>query len=211
MKRLALIALAGFAGFAGCGGGPAATPPEPMATTPPAEPTATAACNHPRVHHTPYPGGDERMSGIPWIEGEPSEIRPVGLLWYWPEAWGRSRKARVFTGGVGPGGVSAKVLWAFLAPSVRGKGDTELVIEARNLDGPGTWRETFAAIGYEGQEGAPSYASIVDLPSPGCWRLTLTSGDLKATIDLPAVRPPQGLAATSANRIGSSSPSTRSR
>jgi hypothetical protein len=49
-------------------------------------------------------------------------------------------------------------------------------------------RQTFAEIWYEGQNGAPSYASIIDLPSPGCWRLTLTTGDLKATIDLRAVR-----------------------
>jgi hypothetical protein len=186
VKRLALL---GLLAVAGCGGGSASEPPDraaaPVAT---ATPVALAPCDPPRVHHTPYPGGDERMSGTPWLRGKPGSSGLVGLLWYWREVWGTSSKARIFTGGVAPEGYSAKVLWAFLAPSARGGGDSELVIEARNLDGPGTWRDTFAAISYAGQEGAPSFASIVDLPKPGCWRLELTSGDLKATVDLRAVR-----------------------
>jgi hypothetical protein len=188
VRRPALIALLVLAGCGGDQPAPADRAAAPAATPPPVEPVATAACHPPRVHHTPYPGGDESLSGIPWIQGEPRGLRLVGLLWYWREQWGKSPDARIFTGGVAPEGYSAKVLWAFLSPSVRDRGDTELVIEARNLDGPGTWRETFASIGYEGQEGAPSYASIVDLPRPGCWRLTLTTGNLKAQIDLRAVR-----------------------
>jgi hypothetical protein len=46
----------------------------------------------------------------------------------------------------------------------------------------------FAGIGYEGSGGAPSYASIIDVPKPGCWRLTLTTGKVTATVDLRAVR-----------------------
>ena len=61
-------------------------------------------------------------------------------------------------------------------------------MEGHNLDGPGTFHETFAAISYEGQKGAPSFASIVELPTPGCWRLTLwTTGDLRGTVDVLAV------------------------
>ena len=58
---------------------------------------------------------------------------------------------------------------------------------APHLDGPGTFRETFSAISYAGQEGAPSYASILDLDRPGCWRLTLTTGELRAHVDIRAV------------------------
>jgi hypothetical protein len=46
---------------------------------------------------------------------------------------------------------------------VRDRAGDELVIEGRNLDRRGEWRETFGAISYEGQDGAPSYASILDL------------------------------------------------
>ena len=185
MKRLAVLVLLVAAG---CGGSTAAPKraAEPVAT--PVEPVATAPCRPPRVHYTPYPGGDERMSGIPWIEGRPRDHGLVGLLWYWPEEWQGVRRARVFTGGIAPAGYSAKVLWAFLSPSARDMADGELVIEAENLTGPGRWRDTFSAISYAGQEGAPSYASIVDLPRPGCWRLRLTTGELRAFVDVQAVR-----------------------
>jgi hypothetical protein len=186
VKRLALVlALAA----AGCGGSPDAPKRAAAPTVAPANPVATAPCRPPRVSYTPYPGGDESMSGIPWIEGSPREHELVGLLWYWPPEWQGVRRARVFTGGVAPAGYSAKVLWAFLAPAVRDKAGPELVIEAENLDGRGRWRDTFSAISYEGQEGAPSYASIIDLDRPGCWRLFLTTGDLHATVDVLAVEP----------------------
>jgi hypothetical protein len=70
----------------------------------------------------------------------------VGLLWYWPKEWQSVRRARVFTGGVGPSGQSAKILWAFLEPNVFDRAGGELVIEGKNLDREGTFRETFSAI-----------------------------------------------------------------
>jgi hypothetical protein len=176
MKRIALVALIALAG---CGESKPAAAPKPVAEAP---------CRPPQVLYTPYPGGDERMARIPWLRGSPRELGLVGLLWYWPEKWRHLRRARVFTGGVAPQGYSAKVLWAFLAPAAFDRAGGELLIEGRNLDGPGTFRETFAAISYEGQEGAPSYASILDLGRPGCWRLTLTTGDLRAVVDIQAVR-----------------------
>ena len=175
MKRLALLSVLVAAG---CGGSEA---PSQRAGTPASRPVA---CQHPRVNHTPYPGGAESLAGIPWIRGDSHGL--VGLLWYWPARWGDSRTARVFTGGIGPDGQNAKIMWVFLDPSARDRAGGELRIEGRNLDGDGTFSESFSAIGYEGQQGAPSYASIIDLPEPGCWRLTLTTGDLRATVDLPA-------------------------
>lgn len=187
MRRLALILVLGVVG---CGGSSAEPKPAaaPVATTPPAEPVELAPCAPPRVNRTPYPGGDERMHGIPWIRGRPRSHGLVGLLWYWPDEWDNVGRAQVFTGGVAPAGYSAKVLWAFLDPSARDRAGGELVIEARRLDGPGRRRDTFAAISYEGQEGAPSYASIIELDRPGCWRLFLTTGDLRAHVDVRAVR-----------------------
>lgn len=175
--------------LAGCGGSesPSQRAAAPAATSTPFEPVATAPCHPPVVRRTPYPGGDESMKSIPWVRAEPRELNLVGLLWYWPENWAHVRRARVFTGGVAPAGYSAKVLWAFLAPSARDRGGEKLVIEGRNLGTGETVRDTFYAIGYEGQNGAPSYATQLDLPTPGCWRLTLTTGDLKAFVDFSAV------------------------
>jgi hypothetical protein len=72
------------------------------------------------------------------------------------------------------------------APSAKGHGGGEVLVEGRRLDGPGRFEARFSAIGYAGQEGAPSYASIIDVPRPGCWRLTLSTGKLKADVDVRA-------------------------
>jgi len=173
-----LIASAGFL-VSGCGS-VEANPDKALASR----------CAPPPVHYTPYPGGDERLSGIPWIRGAPSSAGIVALLWYWPEEWRRQRlrEARIFAGGKAPAGYNTKVLWAFLAESAKGRGGGTLVVQGRRLDGQGTFRQEFAAIAYEGQEGAPSYASLIDVPEPGCWRLQLSTGELQAHVDLLAVR-----------------------
>jgi hypothetical protein len=148
------------------------------------------ACNPARVEYSRYPGGDSRLGGLPWVRGEPRGSGLVGLLWYWPESWRsrRLRAARIFTGGVAPAGYSTKILWAFLGRSAKGHGGARLVVRGRRLDGPGSFRQEFGAISYSGQRGAPSYASIVDVPGPGCWRLRLSTGTLRATVVLQAVR-----------------------
>jgi hypothetical protein len=178
MRRIALLALLTLAG---CGGSPA--PSKPAAA--PAATPADSSCRPARVHEKSYPGGDSRLAGLPWIEA--SDHGLVGLLWYGPPEWKGVRRARVFTGGEAPAGYSAKVLWAFLDPSARSGGDGKLVVKGENLTGPGRFRDTFSAISYAGQNRAPSFASIIDVPRPGCWRLWLTSGELRAFVDLRAV------------------------
>ena len=148
-------------------------------------PVCTAAA----VHYTPYPGGDRRLDRIPWISAGPAAKGLVGLLWYWPESWRkqRLRRAQIFTHGQAPAGYSTKVLWAWTGPAARDRGGALLVVSGRRLDGPGSFRQEFSAIGYEGQDGAPSYASIVDVPKPGCWRLTLATTGLRAEVVVRAV------------------------
>jgi hypothetical protein len=171
---------------------PPTEPPASSATSTseaPASAEAVTSCTPPRVRYTPYPGGDESLSEIPWIRGEPNSAGLVGLLWYWPEEWQRQRlrEARIFTGGTAPAGYNTKVMWVFLAEAAKGRGGETLVVEGRRLDGDGAFRQEFAAIGYAGQEGAPSYASIIDVPEQGCWRLQLSTGELRAQVDLLAV------------------------
>lgn len=97
------------------------------------------------------------------------------------------RAARIFAGGAAPAGYSTKILWVFTGTYARSRAGRQLVVRGRRLDQPGTFTQQFAAISYAGQRGAPSYASIVDVPSPGCWRLRLESGTLRATVELLAV------------------------
>jgi hypothetical protein len=147
-------------------------------------------CNPPQVQYTPYPGHGDGLSQIPWIRGEPRASGLVALLWYWPQEWQRLhlREARIFTGGVAPAGYNVKVMWVFLSHSAVGRAGSELVVDGRRLDGPGRFKDSFAAIGYAGQGEAPSYASIIVLPEPGCWRLNLSSGAVRAHADFRAVK-----------------------
>lgn len=151
---------------------------------------SVTACSAARVNYTRYPGGDARLARLPWVRGQPRNVGLVGQLWYWPENWQQSRlsSARIFTGGIAPAGYSTKILWAFLAPSAKGRGGSRLVVRGRRLDGPGSFRQEFAPISYEGQRGAPSYASIINVPKPGCWRLQLSAGALRASLVFRAVR-----------------------
>jgi hypothetical protein len=129
----------------------------------------------------------------------------VGLLWYWPESWHqrRLRSARIFTGGRAPAGYSTKILWAFLGRSAKGQGGARLVVRGRRLDQPGSFRQEFAAISYSGQQGAPSYASIIDVPEPGCWRLQLSTGSLRASVVFQAVRAPEQPTLCTADEVDS--------
>jgi hypothetical protein len=170
-----LAVLAGLEGEAG-------TAAEPVHTT--------KGCATARVRYTPYPGGDRRLDALPWVRGEPARTGLVGLLWYWPFEWRQRgvRAARIYTGGSAAAGYSTKILWVFTARSARGRGATRLAVRGRRLDAPGSFRQEFAAVSYAGQRGAPSYASIVDVPSAGCWRLELSTGSLRASLNFQAVR-----------------------
>lgn len=147
-----------------------------------------AACTPALVRYEPYPGGDRRLDTLPWVRGLPRAVGLVGLLWYWPDEWRQSRLrwARIFTGGVAPAGYSTKILWAFVAPSAKFGGGRQLVVQGRRLDEEGTFRQEFAAISSVGH-GAPSYASIINVPKAGCWRLQLSTGRLRASAVFRAV------------------------
>jgi hypothetical protein len=153
---------------------------------------AASACKAASVHYTPSPGATGVLKTLPWVGGMPSRLGLVGLLWYWPEDWRAQRlgRARIFTGGEAPGGYSTKVMWVFTSNAAkRTAAGRLLIVKGNRLDGPGKSWQRFAAISYAGQNGAPSYASIIKLPAAGCWRLDLSAGALRATLTIEAVSP----------------------
>jgi hypothetical protein len=159
----------------------------------PASGDGSTACRATAVHYTPYPGGAPGLARLPWIAGGPARLGLVALLWYWPKEWRTQHvpRARIYTRGEAPAGVSTKILWAFLSTTAKRSysrgGDGQLVVKGERLDAPGRTWQHFAAISYEGQNGAPSFASIVSLPSPGCWRVDLAAGGLHASVVVRAV------------------------
>jgi hypothetical protein len=164
----------------------------------PAGGEGSTACRAAAVHYTPYPGGAPGLGRLPWIAGAPTKLGLVALLWYWPKEWRTQHvpRARIYTHGEAPAGVSTKILWTFLSTTAKRayarSGDGDLVLRGERLDAPGRTVQHFAAISYQGQNGAPSFASIVSLPSPGCWRVHLAAGRLHASVVLRAVSRPRG-------------------
>jgi hypothetical protein len=144
-----------------------------------------ASCLAARVNYTAYGGGDHRLDSIPWVGGTPGRYRLRGLLWYWR---GQRQRAWISLHGEAPQGGSTKILWAFLGEPAKTRAEGDLVVRGRRLDGRGTFRQHFGAISYDGQDGAPSYASIIDVPKAGCWKLQLTTGRVHVSVVFRAVR-----------------------
>jgi len=93
----------------------------------------------------------------------------VGYLYaYGDELQERSpRRAALFAGGEGPNGEVEKILWF-----VR-RGGAGVSVGGRRLDGQGAFTRSFPKVGVPDARGGSYYASIIDLPSAGCWRLTV--------------------------------------
>jgi hypothetical protein len=187
---LVAVAASGCTGSKNASSPDGTTGPNTTASTSTGQTTSAAPCHPPRVQYSNYPGDGEGLAGLPWVRGEPPDAGLVALLWYWPENWTKRqfREARIFTSGVALAGYNVKILWAFVAPSAKGRGGNELAVQGDPLDGGRGFKQEFAAIGYAGQRDAPSYASIIDIPRPGCWRLTLKTAALRASVDFRAVR-----------------------
>jgi len=82
------------------------------------------------------------------------------------------------------------VLWAFLSLKARRLVSGSLIVQGRRLDAPGkTWQQ-FVPIGYAGQNGAPSYASIIVLPAEGCWKVRLSAGAAHVSVVFRATTTP---------------------
>lgn len=151
----------------------------------------SSPCRPATVQYTPYLGTGSGLSSLPWVAGKPGPPGLVGLLWYWPEKW-RTRQVRaalIFAGGHvdGPRSASTKILWVFTAPEAKGLGGIRLTVRGRRLDRPGAFRQSFVAISYKGQNEAPSYASIVTVPKPGCWRLDVSTRSLRSSVVFRAI------------------------
>jgi hypothetical protein len=83
----------------------------------------------------------------------------------------------LYTHGRTPDGTT-KILWV-----VRRRFGSALSLHATRLDGPGTFTQRFA-------HGGGQFPSIVDIPEPGCWRLSLRTGKVRALFVVEAVDAP---------------------
>jgi hypothetical protein len=139
--------------------------------------TEAAACGA-RVHRERNPLLGTLNPGR-WVAGSPRTSGLVGFLFGGEVVDGR---LAVYTGGVNPGTrTNEKILWLV---SKRKRVGPRLAISGRK-DGSTTvtYRRRLAAVGSVDPP-AYQYPSILDLPVPGCWKLTLRTGKVSATVSV---------------------------
>jgi hypothetical protein len=139
--------------------------------------TQALACGA-RVHREPN-SILGTLSGGRWVAGSPRRSGLVGYLFGGEVVNGR---LAVYTGGLNPGTrTTEKILWIV---SKRRRVGPRLAISGRK-DGSSTvtYRRRFAEAGSVDPPGY-QYPSILDLPVPGCWKLTLRTGKVSATVSV---------------------------
>lgn len=111
--------------------------------------------------------------GVPWIVAQPKSAHIIAFLWFSPPG-ARGQAALMHTNGNGPAaGSSDKILWY----ATQGKPTRILTVTGRNLSSSGTMRGRFTLAG-----GGGGYPSILDMPTPGYWRVTVRSGNVKGHV-----------------------------
>ena len=119
------------------------------------------------------------LSGGRWVAGSPRMSGLVGALFGGEAVNGR---LAVYAGGVNPGTrANEKILWIV---SRRKRAGSRLAISGRK-DGSTavTYRRRLPEAG-SAQVPGYNYPSILDLPVPGCWKLTLRTGKVVATVSV---------------------------
>ena len=123
------------------------------------------------VHYAPYRGEPKGLAPLPWVATEPGAMFKAHLFYYHDVPWGKQKLlgARIFTTRK-PRAINPKVLWS---TRVRGYG-LKLEERGQRLDAPGSFSSTYSGYG--------DYPSYVDVPAPGCWRVTVTTGAVSGSV-----------------------------
>jgi hypothetical protein len=133
-----------------------------------------ASCPVSHVHYRSYPGVGAGLAGVPWVATSNGAF--YGHLFYLGGTpWGRSSPvgAHIFTTVVRRK-VHPKVLWI-----ARRRPATSVLLRGRRIDGRGSFSST-----WPGSMQTPSY---VEIPSAGCWRVTITEGRSSGSVVFVAV------------------------
>jgi hypothetical protein len=122
------------------------------------------------IHYTAHHGALGVPNGIPWFAAAPKSAHIIGFLFFIPHG-AVGQKALMRTNGNGPNGRSDKILWYVS----RGETTSRLTITGTNLSSASSMRTR--AIDSSG-----AYPSILDMPTPGCWSLTVSNGKVKGHV-----------------------------
>ena len=136
-----------------------------------------SACPASHVHYVSYPGVGAGLSGVPWIATSNGAF--YGHLFYvGGTPWRVSKPvvAHIFTTKK-KRNLHPKVLWI----SRRGAATGHLVIRGRRLDAPGMF------VTRNANGGGYQFPSYVEIPTAGCWRVTISSASVSGSVVFVAV------------------------
>jgi hypothetical protein len=139
---------------------------------------ASLVCAATPVHGEPLPQSGS-LSQLKWVQATPHKAGIVGMLWAFdPDISGDPPRLTLWAGGKAPGkGPSQKILWV-----IRNRGEAAtIVVRGTQIGGTDTFVQRFNAVGAADPEGS-LYASIVNVPHAGCWRLDVSSGRVKGSL-----------------------------
>lgn len=128
-----------------------------------------ANCRPDPVHREAAPGSS---LSVPYVKARRAPIH--GFLFYFgiPELASET-EAVLYTKGRAPSDAATKILWT--VPSVGGTGSLHIVGKRRF--GRGHFSESFGPAGGTSPiPGTRQYPTLIRVPRPGCWQLTLRSG-----------------------------------
>jgi hypothetical protein len=130
------------------------------------------ACPMSHVLYRPSAGVDAQgLRSLPWIISAPAGRFTAHLFFYASVPWRNQHLlgARIFTTRK-PRNVNPKVLWITRTPGY----SQTLTMRGQRLDAPGSFTTTYRGFG--------DYPSYVNVPAPGCWRVTVTSGHATGSV-----------------------------
>jgi hypothetical protein len=134
-----------------------------------------AACLATAVHGEPLPSSGA-LSALRWVQATPHRAGIVGMIFGYDAALEEPTNPTfaLWTGGAAPQGWATKILWIVRNPHAGG----EITVRGRALDGTRTFAQRFRQVWDASDQPASGseYASIVDIPSAGCWRLDVSAG-----------------------------------
>jgi hypothetical protein len=142
---------------------------------------ASVVCAATPVHGEPLPksGG---LSGLKWVQATPKRAGIVGTLWAFDkQISGDPPRFTLWAGGKAPPpGPNQKILW--IVRNARAYGP--LVVRGREIGHPVSFQASFMRV-YDGSAQPAQgleYASIIDVPHAGCWRLDVVNGGAKGSL-----------------------------
>jgi hypothetical protein len=142
---------------------------------------ASVVCAAAPVHGEPLPKSGS-LSQLKWVQAAPPRAGIVGMLFAFDaQSSGMPPMFSLWAGGKAPPpGPNQKILWIVRNTHARGS----IVVRGREIGHPVSFQESFNQVfdastaPAEGRE----YASIIDVPHAGCWRLDVVSGGAKGSL-----------------------------